>query len=198
MAAHAVEEHGSAEIIGVPGEQTTLLRAELRRLFKSRFGYRGQTVLMNDVLLVTCDQATEQARSTRRRQAADLLDQRSGAEPVDDSGDLCEVGPAPAGVVLESADDVEAARPGVEVDGDDGTAGCRGAHGHGSGEGRGPDSPGGGHEGDDGSHVPTVTQRVPAAQRHTSAGGQPRREGAPVTEHNFAKVESIPLNFGNR
>lgn len=86
LAARAVEEHGSAEIIGVPGEQTTPLRAELRRLFKSRFGYAGQTVLLHDVLLVTCDQVTEQARGTHRREAAERLEQGLGAGPVDDSG----------------------------------------------------------------------------------------------------------------
>ena len=84
MAARAVAQHGSAEIIGVPGDQLAPLRTELRRLFKNRFGHVGQTTHLNDFLLVTCDQATEAARSNARREAADRLDQADNAKPLDD------------------------------------------------------------------------------------------------------------------
>lgn len=86
FAARAVEEHGSAEIVGVPGDQVTPLRTEVRRVFRQRFGHVGQTVLVNDLLLVTCDQATEQVRRTRRQEAALQLDQDAITEPRDDSG----------------------------------------------------------------------------------------------------------------
>lgn len=86
LVARAVDEHGSAEIIGVPGDQVAPLRTELRRVFRKRFGHVGQTVLVNDVLLVTCDQATEQVRGARRQEAALRLDNDSIAEPPDDSG----------------------------------------------------------------------------------------------------------------
>jgi hypothetical protein len=86
LAARAVEEHGSAEIIGVPGDQVASLRTELRRLFRQRFGHAGKTWLVNDLLLVTCDQATEQVRLAERQEVVRSLYQGAITVPVDDSG----------------------------------------------------------------------------------------------------------------
>lgn len=62
LIAQAVEEHGSAEVVGVPGDQLKQLRAAARRELRRRLGYDGKTYVHGDLLLVTCDEATEQVR----------------------------------------------------------------------------------------------------------------------------------------
>lgn len=62
LIAQAVEEHGSAEVLGVPGDQLKPLRAAARRELRRRLGYDGKTYVHGDYLLVTCDEATEQVR----------------------------------------------------------------------------------------------------------------------------------------
>jgi len=62
LIAQAVEEHGSAEVLGVPGDQLKALRSAARRELRRRLGYDGKTYVHGDLLLVTCDEATEQAR----------------------------------------------------------------------------------------------------------------------------------------
>lgn len=62
LIAQAVEEHGSAEVVGVPGDQLKPLRAAARRELRRRLGYDGKTYVHGDFLLVTCDEATEQVR----------------------------------------------------------------------------------------------------------------------------------------
>lgn len=62
LIAQAVEEHGSAEVLGVPGDQLKSLRAAARRELRRRLGYDGKTYVHGDFLLVTCDEATEQVR----------------------------------------------------------------------------------------------------------------------------------------
>lgn len=62
LIAQAVEEHGSAEVVGVPGDQLKQLRAAARRELRRRLGYDGKTYVHDDFLLVTCDEATEQVR----------------------------------------------------------------------------------------------------------------------------------------
>lgn len=62
LIAQAVEEHGSAEVVGVPGDQLKPLRAAARRELRHRLGYDGKTYVNADFLLVTCDEATEQVR----------------------------------------------------------------------------------------------------------------------------------------
>ncbi len=62
LIAQAVEEHGSAEVLGVPGDQLKALRAAARRELRRRLGFEGKTYVRDDFLLVTCDEATEQVR----------------------------------------------------------------------------------------------------------------------------------------
>lgn len=69
LIAQAVEEYGSAEVVGVPGDQLKPLRAAARRELRRRLGYDGKTYVNNDFLLVTCDEATEQARLAMAQEA---------------------------------------------------------------------------------------------------------------------------------
>lgn len=69
LIAQAVEEHGSAEVLGVPGDQLKALRSAARRELRRRLGYDGKTYVHGDLLLVTCDEATEQARLAAAKEA---------------------------------------------------------------------------------------------------------------------------------
>jgi hypothetical protein len=69
LIAQAVEEHGSAEVLGVPGDQLKALRSAARRELRRRLGYDGKTFVHGDFLLVTCDEATEEARLATAREA---------------------------------------------------------------------------------------------------------------------------------
>lgn len=86
LAAGAVREHGSAEIVGVPGDQVAALRAEIRRVFRRRFGYPGKSWFVSDLLLVACDEVTEQIRLDRGSDVVRSLYQGAPTGPVDDSG----------------------------------------------------------------------------------------------------------------
>ena len=69
LIATAVEAYGSAEVLGVPGDQMKQLRVATRRELKRRLGFAGTTCIAMDRLIVTCDQATELAREVMERQA---------------------------------------------------------------------------------------------------------------------------------
>jgi hypothetical protein len=68
----AVAEHGSAEVTGVPGEQLTALRAAVRAQLRAH-GFRSQTFVEGDLLLVTSDDAREAMSDEARRQHQLLL-----------------------------------------------------------------------------------------------------------------------------
>jgi hypothetical protein len=69
LIAQAVEEHGSAEVLGVPGDQLKALRTAARRELRRRLGHDGKTFVHGDLLLITCDEATEEARLTAAKEA---------------------------------------------------------------------------------------------------------------------------------
>lgn len=85
--AQAVEEHGSAEVVGVPGDQLKALRAAARRELRRRLGHDGKTYVHGDFLLVTCDEATEHARLDGAAETIRSLPLAiSDGQPRDDSG----------------------------------------------------------------------------------------------------------------
>ena len=69
LIAQAVEEHGSAEVLGVPGDQLKPLRKAARRGLRRRLGYDGKTFVHGDFLLASCDEATEEARLSTAEEA---------------------------------------------------------------------------------------------------------------------------------
>jgi hypothetical protein len=73
LIATAVETYGSAEVLGVPGDQMKQLRVATRRELKRRLGFAGTTSIAMDRLIVTCDQATELARQVMNRQAVTTI-----------------------------------------------------------------------------------------------------------------------------
>ncbi len=87
LIAQAVEEHGSAEVIGVPGDQLKPLRVAARQELRRRLGHDGKTYSHADFLLVTCDEATEQARLDMAAEAIKSMPLGiPDGRPQDDSG----------------------------------------------------------------------------------------------------------------
>ncbi len=87
LIAQAVEEHGSAEVLGVPGDQLKALRAATRRELRRRLGYDGKTYVHGDFLLVTCDEATEAVRALMAQETIRSMPLGNpGGQPRDDSG----------------------------------------------------------------------------------------------------------------
>lgn len=87
LIAQAVEEHGSAEVVGVPGDQLKPLRAAARRELRRRLGYDGKTYVHGDFLLVTCDESTEQARLDMAEETIKSMPLGiPDGQPRDDSG----------------------------------------------------------------------------------------------------------------
>jgi hypothetical protein len=56
----AVHTHGTAEVVGVPGDQMTALRVAARQQLKRRFGIAAKTFVIDDRLVVTGDHSTDQ------------------------------------------------------------------------------------------------------------------------------------------
>jgi len=87
LIAQAVEEHGSAEVVGVPGDQLKALRAATRRELRRRLGYDGKTYVHGDFLLVTCDEATEAVRAVTAQETIQSMPLGiPDGQPRDDSG----------------------------------------------------------------------------------------------------------------
>ena len=79
LIAQAVEEHGSAEVLDVHGDQLSALRAVIRQQVLVRLGHRGRTWFVADRLLVTCDAATEQVRLAKAHELMRYMHFADGA-----------------------------------------------------------------------------------------------------------------------
>ena len=88
----AVVEHGSAEVLGVPGDQLTGFRTAVRAALKAR-GFRSKTFVEGELLLVMSDDArqamSEDARHRQQRMLAQAIQNIGlghGGPPIDTSG----------------------------------------------------------------------------------------------------------------
>jgi hypothetical protein len=82
----AVHDYGTAEVVGVPGDQTAALRRAARDELKHRFGYTARTYLINDLVVISSSNTTEQLH----RQAAEQFHRALGEDddntaPIDDT-----------------------------------------------------------------------------------------------------------------
>lgn len=83
----AGEEHGSAEVLGVPGDQLKALRAATRRELRRRLGFDGKTCVHSDFLLVTCDEATEQVRLAKAQEIVQSMHLSIAERPPPDGAE---------------------------------------------------------------------------------------------------------------
>ncbi|MBI5738844.1 MAG: hypothetical protein HY997_23530 [Mycolicibacterium neoaurum] len=87
LIAQVVEEHGSAEVLGVPGDQLKALRAAARRELRRRLGFDGKTYVHNDYMLVTCDEATEEVRLAKAHEIIQSTHQGIAERPPPDNSE---------------------------------------------------------------------------------------------------------------
>lgn len=87
LIAQAVEENGSAEVLGVPGDQLKALRAATRRELRRRLGFDGKTYVRDDFMLVTCDEATEQVRLAKSHEIAQSMHLGTSDRPPPDASE---------------------------------------------------------------------------------------------------------------
>ena len=83
LAATAVHEHGTAEIVGVPGDQMDALRIAVRSALRQRFGFSTSTFAQDGLLVVNSPETRHLIEQTAIRAMADLdLEDRT---KIDDS-----------------------------------------------------------------------------------------------------------------
>lgn len=70
LVAQAVDEHGSAEVVGVPGDQLPALRRAIQRELRGRYGAPGRTWAVNDFLVVAHDATANSPAALERQHAA--------------------------------------------------------------------------------------------------------------------------------
>ncbi len=84
LAATAVNDHGTAEIVGVPGDQMNALRRAVRTELRQRFEFSTRTFTQDGLLVVSSPETRHLIEQTAARAMADLaLDDHT---KVDDSG----------------------------------------------------------------------------------------------------------------
>ena len=82
-AATAVHDHGTAEIVAVPGDQMNALRRAIRAELRQRFGYSTRTFTQDGLLVASSPETRHLIEQTAARAMADLdLEDRT---KVDDS-----------------------------------------------------------------------------------------------------------------
>lgn len=84
LATQAVDEHGSAEIVGVPGDQLPALRRAIQRGLRAYYGTPGRTWVVNDLLLVAHDATANSPAALKRQHAAVTNLYGTGAPSIQD------------------------------------------------------------------------------------------------------------------
>ena len=92
LVSSAITNHGSAEVIGVPGDQLATFRAAVRARLRAQ-GFRSRTYVEGELLLITShdarDAMSDEARRQHQLELAEALQRISlggAAAPVDTSG----------------------------------------------------------------------------------------------------------------
>ncbi len=84
LAATAVHDHGTAEIVGVPGDQINALRSAVRSALLQRSGFSTRTFTQDGLVVVSSPDTRHLIEQTSASAMADLdLEDRT---EVDDSG----------------------------------------------------------------------------------------------------------------
>ena len=58
LAADAVHRYGTAEIVGVPGDQHTVLHRAVREELRRRYGYGAKTLVIDDRVVISSNDTT--------------------------------------------------------------------------------------------------------------------------------------------
>ena len=87
LARAAVHQNGTAEIVGVPGDQHAALRRAVREELKQRFGYSAKTFVVDDRVVISSNDTTEAFRAEMAKQFHQAFSSHDDddAAPIDDS-----------------------------------------------------------------------------------------------------------------
>lgn len=86
LASGAVHQYGTAEIVGVPGDQHAALRRAVREELKQRFGYSAKTFVIDDRVVISSNDTTEALRAEMAKQFHQAFSSHDDdAAPIDDS-----------------------------------------------------------------------------------------------------------------
>jgi hypothetical protein len=77
-----VLEHGTAEILGVPGDHQSALRREVRAEVKKRMGYRLKTYAHESMVIFVCDPIYDLHADEHMRRGAEAMDAFFSGKPV--------------------------------------------------------------------------------------------------------------------
>lgn len=85
IAAQSVHDHGTAEIIGVPGDQLSIIRTAIRNELRNKYRYRARTYVIADCLLITSNDAAERLHDTASTaiRSLDLMTEPARVAPPD-------------------------------------------------------------------------------------------------------------------
>ena len=86
MIGRAVHQYGTAEVVGVPGDQTAALRRAARNELKQRFGYSAKTYVIDDHVMISSNDTTEALHAEAARQFHQVISSDDGdTAPIDDT-----------------------------------------------------------------------------------------------------------------
>ena len=86
MIGQAVHEYGTAEVVGVPGDQLAPLRRAARNELKQRFGYSAKTYVIDDHVMISSNDTTEALHAEAARQFHQAISSADGdTAPIDDT-----------------------------------------------------------------------------------------------------------------
>lgn len=81
--ADTVAEHGTAEILGVPGDHQAALRKEVRAEIKKRTGHGLKTYAHESMVIFVCDPIYDMHADEHLRRGAEAMDAFLTGKPVD-------------------------------------------------------------------------------------------------------------------
>jgi hypothetical protein len=87
MIGQAVHEYGTAEVVGVPGDQIAALRRAAHDELKQRFGYSAKTYVIEDHGVISSNDSTEALHADAATQFLRAIssDDGGGTAPIDDT-----------------------------------------------------------------------------------------------------------------
>lgn len=84
LASGAVHQYGTAEVVGVPGDQHSALRRAIREALRQRYGYSAKTFVIDDRVVISSNDTTEALRAETAKQFHQAFNSND-AVPIDDS-----------------------------------------------------------------------------------------------------------------
>lgn len=84
LASGAVHQYGTAEVVGVPGDQHAALRRAVREELRKRYGHSAKTFVIDDRVVISSNDTAEALRAEAAKQFHQAFSS-DDAVPIDDS-----------------------------------------------------------------------------------------------------------------